>query len=519
MTSLVEPFRAAAADHAARPALILNGQSLSYGEMFDQALRLAAGLRGHGLGPGSRVALWAPKRAETYVSVWASLALGAAYVPVDLTAPAARAAWIVEDSGAEALVCRAFDFAQIPRPLPACLKVVALLDGGVAEAGPVPAVPWAELAGRRRDDAALGAGPSGQDLAYILYTSGSTGTPKGVAISHAASRAFVDWAGDLTELTPEDRVSNHAALSFDLSVFDLFSTARAGAALLPVPQWPAGQGYPFARFIAQQGITVWYSVPTLLARMAASQETKPVDLGSLRVVVFAGEVFPKPRLVHFRQAVPGPRLFNWYGPTETNVCTTHEVGDADLLDEGPLPIGRPCPFAGVHLRDADEDGQGELLVSGGSLMEGYWRAGRIDTGAFASVPGDPRRYYPTGDLVSQGPDGVIRFHGRADSQVKIHGYRVELGEIEEVLEGVEHVAEAAVVCVADTLFAFVSPPEGSATLFSEGGAREHLARHLPTYMVPSRIQVSDSLPRTERGKIDRKALIRSVTAEMKAETP
>src|SRR5690242_13096964 len=113
MTSLMEPFRAAAADHAARPALILSGQSLSYGEMLDQALRVAASLRARGLGPGSRVALWAPKRAETYVGVWASLALGAAYVPVDLTAPAARAAWIVEDSGAEALVCRAFDFAQI----------------------------------------------------------------------------------------------------------------------------------------------------------------------------------------------------------------------------------------------------------------------------------------------------------------------------------------------------------------------------------------------------------------------
>lgn len=509
MTSLFEPFRASAADHAARPALVMNGRTLPYEELFDLSLRVAGAFRERGAGHGSRVAIWAPKRAETYASVWATLALGASYVPIDMTAPAARAAWIAEDAGAEILLCRAFDFAQIPRPLPKSLKAVVLLDAETADASEVPVLPWTGAASARRDaQAERGGTASGSDLAYILYTSGSTGTPKGVAISHAASRAFIDWAGDLTELVPTDRVSNHAALSFDLSTFDLFSTARAGAALFPVPQWPAGQGYPFARFIAEQGITVWYSVPTLLARMAASQDSKPVDLTSLRAVIFAGEVFPKPRLVNFRGHVPRPRLWNWYGPTETNVCMTHEVTPADLDDEGPLPIGVPCPFSQVFLRDP-EDGQGELLVAGGSLMEGYWRDGRIDDSVFASHEG--RRYYPTGDLVSEGPDGLFRYHGRRDSQVKLHGYRVELGEIEEALEALPHVAEAAVVCTDDSLFAFVSLGGSSGTLFAEEEARAHLTRHLPTYMVPRRITVQEALPRTERGKIDRKALLRSLT--------
>lgn len=509
MTSLFEPFRASAANHAARPALVMNGRTLTYEELSDLALRVAGAFRERGAGHGSRVAIWAPKRAETYASVWATLALGAAYVPIDMTAPAARAAWIAEDAGAEILLCRAFDFAQIPRPLPKSLKAVVLLDAETAEDAEVPVLPWADAASSRRDaQAERGGTASGSDLAYILYTSGSTGTPKGVAISHAASRAFVDWAGDVTELVPTDRVSNHAALSFDLSTFDLFSTARAGAALFPVPQWPAGQGYPFARFIAEQGITVWYSVPTLLARMAASQDSKPVDLSSLRAVIFAGEVFPKPRLVDFRGHVPRPRLWNWYGPTETNVCMTHEVTPADLEDEGPLPIGVPCPFSQVFLRDP-EDGQGELLVAGGSLMEGYWRGGRIDGSVFASHDG--RRYYPTGDLVSEGSDGLFRYHGRRDSQVKLHGYRVELGEIEEALEALPQVAEAAVVCADDSLFAFVSLGGTFGTLFAEDEARAHLTRHLPTYMVPRRITVQEALPRTERGKIDRKALLRSLT--------
>lgn len=522
MASLFEPFRASATDHAARPALVLNGSTLSYEELLDLSLRVAGAFRDRGVGHGSRVAIWAPKRVETYASLWATLALGAAYVPIDMTAPAARAAWIAENAGAEILLCRAFDFSQLPRPLPACLKAVVLLDAAAPEDG-VPVLPWSDAAAARRDpEAERGGIASGSDLAYILYTSGSTGTPKGVAISHAAARAFTDWAGDLTGLVPTDRVSNHAALSFDLSTFDLFSTARAGAALLPVPQWPAGQGYPFARFIAGQGITAWYSVPTLLARIAASQDAKPVDLSSLRAVIFAGEVFPKPRLVHFRGHVPQPRLWNWYGPTETNVCMTHEVTPEDIRDEGPLPIGVPCPFSQVFLRDP-EDGQGELLVAGGSLMEGYWRDGRIDDSVFATAPAAVpektlRRYYPTGDLVSQGSDGLFRYHGRRDSQVKLHGYRVELGEIEEALEALPPVAEAAVVCTDDNLFAFVSVGEAPDTLFSEDEARAHLTRHLPTYMVPRRITVQKALPRTERGKIDRKALLRSLAEEKETGT-
>jgi L-proline---[L-prolyl-carrier protein] ligase len=508
MSALFEPFRAAATDHAQRPALSAGGGSLSYRELLDLTLRLAGALRDRGVGLGSRVVIWAPKRIETYVSVWGTLAAGAAYVPIDLTAPVVRAAWIAADAGAEALVCRSFEYLQLPRPLPPELRLAVLLDGEAPAEPGMTTVSWSRLlaAGRTEREEPL---PE-RSLAYILYTSGSTGTPKGVAISHAASRAFVDWAGDLCELRPTDRVSNHAALSFDLSVFDLFATARAGATLVPVPQWPTGQGYPFARFIAEQQITVWYSVPTLLTRVALSLEKKPLDFGALRVVAFAGEVFPKPRLVQLRTLLSRPRLFNWYGPTETNVCFSHEVEPSDLAEEGPLPIGSPCPYSTILLRGVD-NGIGELLVAGASLMAGYWRAGRTDGSVF--VAHGAVRFYPTGDLASEGPDGRYRFHGRRDSQVKLHGFRVELGEVEGALEDLPYVLEAAVVCADQALFAFIATGQVFAPPSFEEEARGHLSRVLPIYMLPKRIQLCRSLPRTERGKIDRRALLRSVVEE------
>jgi acyl-coenzyme A synthetase/AMP-(fatty) acid ligase len=186
------------------------------------------------------------------------------------------------------------------------------------------------------------------------------------------------------------------------------------------------------------------------------------------------------------------------------------VGPADLAEEEPLPIGSPCPYSEVLLRGV-EDGVGELLVAGASLMEGYWRAGRIDGSAFAAQ--GPLRFYPTGDLASEGPDGRYRFHGRRDSQVKLNGYRVELGEVEGALEDLPFVLEAAVVCADQALFAFIATGQGLAPPLFEEETRGHLSRVLPLYMLPKRIRFCRSLPRTDRGKIDRRALLRSVVEE------
>jgi amino acid adenylation domain-containing protein len=508
MSLLFEYLRISGRDHADRPALKMGEKALSHGELLDLVERAAAGMARSGIEQGSRVAVWLPRSLETFVSVFAVLATGAAYVPVDITAPPVRAGWIMDDGRCQALVCRQADFARLPRPLPVSLQLVILVDAA-PPAGQTPRLlGWEELVTLGTSAPAGRASPG--DLAYILYTSGSTGRPKGVAISQAAAAAFVEWAGDLCELRPGDRVSNHAALSFDLSVFDVFATIRAGALLLPLPNWVASSGYPFARFVQDAAVTVWYSVPTILARMADSQATKPLNLGSLRVVLFAGEPFPKASLVAFQRHVPRARLLNLYGPTETNVCVFHEVTPEDLQSQGPLPIGRPCPYSELLVRD-EEQGLGELLVAGGSVMEGYWREGRLDRSCFVSQPETGKPFYPTGDYVSIDAAGRYSFAGRRDSQVKVHGFRIELQEIEECLVALPAVQEAAVICENEVLLAFVVST-APADVPSDAEIREHLTRSLPPYMMPGEIRHVPTLPRTERGKIDRKALASNSTS-------
>jgi L-proline---[L-prolyl-carrier protein] ligase len=501
-------LRSSAARHAHRTALKLGADQLSYAQLYDGARRFALALWQHDLLPGARVALWLDKELRTYVAVHGALAAGCAYVPIDISTPPARVAWALEDSRAEVFVCRASDLGRISGSLPDSVRLVIAVDGETTASAPISAisaisasssrvVPWSAL--EALDPTPYVAERIARDpeaLAYVLYTSGSTGTPKGVSLSHRAACAFVDWAADECGVRPTDRLSNCASLSFDLSTFDIFAAARAGACLCPLTSRVLASGYAFARFIQDQAITVWYSVPSMLMRITEQQERKPLDLSSLRVVIFAGEPYPKSdlRRLHAVMSAPRPRLYNWYGPTETNVCTSHRVQDSDIAGDGPLPIGRACPYSQIRIA-AD----GELLVAGGSLLSGYMRAGRVDDSVLELVcESDRDRYYRTGDFASADAFGVLSYHGRRDAQLKRNGYRIEAGEIEEATRALDGVAEAAVVLVDQQLHLFVSWQRPD---------REHevmpwLSARLPPYMLPDAIRTVAAMPRNERGKVD-----------------
>ncbi|MFI9566652.1 amino acid adenylation domain-containing protein [Streptomyces rishiriensis] len=479
------------------PAVVGPAGSMSYGELDERADALAGRLSGQGISKGDRVLIWSPKSANAIAAMQAVLRLGAIYIPVDPLTPPERFLVIARESGALALCAPEDLSARVPSPLRDCLACVDL------DAAPVPdALPRTPVSTCVEPD----------DLAYILYTSGSTGTPKGVCISHRSALAFIDWAVAELAPDPQDRFANHSGLSFDLSVLDLYAAFTVGAAVCLIQPEFAYVPEGLVEFLHRERISVWYSVPSALILMLRDGGLldRPAP-ETLRALLFAGEPFPIGPL-RALAAWSDARLLNLYGPTETNVCTYHEVRPADLARDLPVPIGKPCSGDRVWAIRADgsqaEPGEeGELVVSGPTVFAGYW--GR-----------QPQEGpYATGDRVKVRPDGSFDYLGRRDGMVKIRGHRIELGDVVAALYSHQGVAEAAVIAVGDgldrVLAAFVVRSRGSA--FGNVALRRHLADRLAPHMIPGDIRFVDRLPHNDRGKLDLAALQRPLHGPQKVQ--
>jgi amino acid adenylation domain-containing protein len=498
-------LRAAAARWPDKVALESEESSLTYASLDAAADRIASALIDKGVGIGDRVGIHLEKSVEAVASLYGIMRAGAAYVPMDPSAPAVRTGYIATDCGVAALVS---DPARI-----AALRDVdpAAAPGGIACGSPCPDgfTSWDEV--QTRQPATPSRSVVDTDLAYILYTSGSTGNPKGVAISQRNSLMFVRWAHDAVGLEEADVLSSHAPLHFDLSTFDFFAAAAAGAKVSLVPPMAAMFPVGLTEWIRSRRITVWYSVPSALSMMVRYGELASRPLDSLRLVLFAGEVFPVRYLRELMQLVRQARYFNLYGPTETNVCTYYEVREIPAADDPPVPIGKACENSRCDV--VDESGsvltglgaEGELVVTGSTVAQGYW--------------GDPDRSaqsfrgphtYATGDIVEileDSPDPLYRFVGRRDHLVKSRGYRIELGEIEAVLYSHPAVDECVAVPVPDELMgnriaAFCTVDRQTENEELTQACRERL----PPYMVPDPIAIVAALPRTPNDKYDRPQL-------------
>lgn len=479
-------------------ALVDGDFELSYSELAAAAGEVAVRLADIGVAPGDRVLWHGAKSAEAIVTVHGILAAGAAYVPIDPASPAARWPLVADNSRPSAVIAdaAALDRWRSHRP----------------ELGWQPLDRLTGLRGRRMWMARCDEGPAGdpgaKDLAYILHTSGSTGRPKGVAHRHASARAFVDWAVSALDITADDVLTGIAPLHFDLSTFDLFAAAAVGAAVVVVPDrmtFPSA----YAGVVARHRATVWYSVPSLLAMLVERGSAHLGEMKSLRTLLFAGEVLAPRHLQTLMMALPNTRFVNLYGPTETNVCTWHQVSPQRPIDE-PIPIGQPVD--GDWGEVVDSDGRalppgvpGELLIGGATLMFSYWDdpAGTRDK----TVLRDRGLAYRTGDLVVMHADGDLRYLGRLDNQVKSRGYRIELEEVERTLAALPQVRACVVTAVPDPLITNVL--HAFVVLVGEcttGELMELCAAKLPAYMIPEKLIQLPDLPRLSNGKVDRTAL-------------
>ncbi|MGI9077241.1 MAG: amino acid adenylation domain-containing protein, partial [Gemmatimonadaceae bacterium] len=353
------------------------------------------------------------------------------------------------------------------------------------------------------------------DVAYILYTSGSTGKPKGVVLSHRNAMTFVNWCAETFRPTEQDRFSSHAPFHFDLSILDLYLPLMHGATLVLIGPELGKDPTGLAAFIAERRITCWYSTPSILSMLAQYGKLPRHDFSSLRIVHFAGEVFPVKHLRLLKSLIPHPRYFNLYGPTETNVCTWYEI-PREMPEErtDPFPIGAVCPP--LRARVVDEGGnevergsEGELCIAGPGVMQGYWNLPDRNAIAFL-VDTDGTQWYKTGDIVIEEADGNFVYVSRRDRMVKRRGYRIELGEIESGLYRHPAVKEAAVISVKDgdggvRIKAFLSCHAGGKPSVIE--LKRFCAEHLPASMIPDAFVVESALPKTSTDKVDYQRLM------------
>jgi amino acid adenylation domain-containing protein len=479
------------------------GSSLSYRELNDRADRVAGFLMARGLQPGDRVGLVQPKSAAGVCAIFGILKARGVYVPADSTAPHQRIRSILDNCRVRAV------FVDLRcAEVAAGLETVIVTGVPAGQNLPEGAIAWERVLEHAPGGAEV-ASRNPDDVAYILYTSGSTGIPKGVTLSQRNALSFVDWCSSVFTPNQEDRFSSHAPFHFDLSILDLYLPAKHGSTLYLISEEVGKSPAKVASFIASNRLTVWYSTPSVLSLLAEFGDLKQYDFSSLRLVLFAGEVFPVKHLRSLTHQWPSPTYFNLYGPTETNVCTYARIPTPIPDDRTqPYPIGWPCSHCAALVVEDDRKPvpageEGLLYISGPSVFIGYW--GRTEESAACCFERDGLRWYNTGDVVKQDSSDGFIYVGRRDRMVKRRGYRIELGEIESALYRHGQIREAAVVSIPDAdagvkILAYVTAPDDARPSIVD--LKVFCGKALPAYMSPDVFLFQDSLPRTSTGKVD-----------------
>ncbi|HEY9404509.1 MAG TPA: amino acid adenylation domain-containing protein [Pyrinomonadaceae bacterium] len=508
-------FAQQAARTPERLALVSGAERLSYAELDARAEELARRLRARGVGPESTVGVLLARSVELVVALLGVLKAGAAYVPLDPEYPSERLRLMVATSCPAVVLTGAAETKKA-----AWLAEMADVVLSVEPSGEeTPA-----------DERALeaGAAPAGENPAYVIFTSGSTGVPKGVVISHRSLASYTAIAAEEFAITPEDRVLQFTSPSFDTSAEEIFPCLTSGATLVLRDDAMLSSIPTFLRRCEELGITVldlptafWHELTVKLGG-EAGLELPP----SIRLVIIGGErALPERVQAWQANATERVRLINTYGPTEativSTICELTETDDtAELLHE--VSIGSAVRHAEIYVLDhllqpVPVGVAGELYVGGAGLARGYLNRPDLTAAQFIPHPFATRagaRLYRTGDRVSFRPDGLLNFHARVDAQVKVRGFRIDLGDIEAALSECAALREAAVVACETApgntrLVAYIVPDDREPV--TSEMVRGFLSRKLPSHMIPTSFIKLDQLPLTPNGKIDRKRLAANAT--------
>ena len=468
---------AAAPDHAA----VRSDTAVSYRDLEDRARRIATAVARHA---EPKVLIALPQGADAYAAMIGVGLGGGYYAPLNMSAPAAKRALVAREFAPDVVIVSRDD-----------------VDSSSAMAPQARIVDVGQLA---REAPLRGAGKRSK-LAYVIFTSGSTGTPKGVVISRAALDHYVASIKHTFGIEAHDRVSQHPNIAFDLSVMDIYGALCHGATLCPI----AGRGdklFP-ARTIAREGITVWISVPSVVSLMARAGELNSTNLKSVRTFCFCGEPLLKEHLDALFQACPSAVVVNSYGPTEATVSMTSlrlTARDYQSACFESVAIGQPIPDMGLHLVGGDAPDEGEIVITGPQLAEGYWNDPAQTTRSFRNLllNGRMTRGYFSGDwAVRNGGHTIVK--GRLDFQVKVHGHRLELDEVAAAIRSAGW-PEVCVLVWRGTLAAVIETAQGATC--DDGALRGALTAKLEAHAIPAVIVPIAAMPRNENDKIDRLAV-------------
>ncbi len=498
--NLAQKFKLIANEFSDSAAVITEDASISYGELDKQSDLLALYFLSSGIGPRDVICIAGEKRITTIICIIGALKSGAVYSVFDPASPVERLTKIFSQCKPKLVLCsgdlisdiKATGFNAINFP-------VITADSNIKPQSPVAAQQI-----------------TGSDAAYIMFTSGSTGFPKGAIMSHQNVLNLIAWSQQTFAITAADILTNVNPLFFDNSVFDIYSALFSGAALVLFDNETVRNPAKLMQLINKHKCTCWFSVPSMLIFLQTMRAFSSETMSHIKKIIFGGEGYPKAKLKELFDIYSSRIAFhNVYGPTEcTCICSSYKVSENDFADlSGLLPLGQLAPNFCFLIVDEElqpvKPGQvGELILRGPNVGMGYYNDSERTQLSFIQNPTHnafSELVYRTGDLVYVKPtDGKLHIVGRRDNQIKHMGYRIELEEIENAFHCIDSVKRSAVLhCEIEgisQIAAFIESANGKP---SEDSLRAQLQEMIPNYMIPTRFQFVDSLPKNANGKLDR----------------